>query len=949
MSDQASPAGRAEREHHRALVEQIDVGLYRTDAARRLEHVDDRYLALLGCTADEVAGWGWLERVHASDRARVEGGARAAAERRVGWADEFRVGTGRRVRCTVQPLRTPAGDVDGFLGTAVDVTAPRAVEAELHRAEAALAAQQAAAATGERLGALLAGLSAVVWERDAATGRLAFLTDRVQHLLGVPARRFHDEPDLWARLVHPEDRAAVEAAVRSGAEEELDLTYRMRTVDGEVRWVRDVVHLVRDGAGRPARLLGVATDVTAQRRAATDAAVLARATEAQVGTGALDDRLDGLLHDVAPVFGDVAMVALLGPDGLLAVRAAAAPGRPDAVAAARAVAPRPLGPGLRAGHLAGEPFVLDGDRPAPVLVVPLLARGRVLGHLAFAALDRPRTWDGADRALAGELGGRVAALVADERAATLAARLSRFHAALARADTPVEVAEVLARTLAEAFGATGQAVFARHPDEDVLRLVHAVGQPPATVERMRTLGLHQPTPVTDAARSGEAVWLGDDAAWEREYPHLTAADRAGVRAACTHPMRAGGRVVAVLAAGFATPRDFPPDEREAVAVVVAQGAHAFRRAVADEQHRGTTETLQHALLPAVPPALDDLAVATRYLPGVTGVQAGGDWFDVVPVGPRRTAVVVGDVVGQGAGAAAVMGQLRSALAGALLLVDGPAAALAHLDRFAARVPGARASTAVCVEIDSAAGRVRWTCAGHPPPLVLRRDGSAAFLDGGAAPLLGVPGLPGRSAEGTADVAPGDTVVLYTDGLVERRGDPVDDGLDRLLRAAVALAGAGPAALVAGLIDAALPGGAAHDDVALVAARLVPPPLRRHRPAELREVPAARHAVRRWAVDTGLAVTDAEDLELTVGEAVANAVEHAYPDGPGEFRCSVARRGTGDAVDVEVADDGAWRPPPADRGFRGRGLEIIERLALSSSVDRGPAGTTVRFTLALTAR
>lgn len=117
----------------------------------------------------------------------------------------------------------------------------------------------------------------------------------------------------------------------------------------------------------------------------------------------------------------------------------------------------------------------------------------------LAALDAPRTRDGEDRRLVAELGRRVAALVAEDRAATLQARLNRFHAALAPAHTP---AEVLTRTFAEAYGATGQVVYARCPDQGVLRLVHAVGPPSPTLGRSTTLGLEQPTPLADAARRG---------------------------------------------------------------------------------------------------------------------------------------------------------------------------------------------------------------------------------------------------------------------------------------------------------------------------------------------------------------------------------------------------------------------------------------------------------------
>ena len=158
-------------------------------------------------------------------------------------------------------------------------------------------------------------------------------------------------------------------------------------------------------------------------------------------------------------------------------------------------------------------------------------------------------------------------------------------------------------------------------------------------------------------------------------------------------------------------------ERATLLALAEQCAQALDRARLYRAEHRVAETLQRSLLPQRLPQLPRLALAARYLPGAEGVQAGGDWYDVVELDEHRVAIAVGDVVGQGAAAAAVMGQLRSALAAALLQGHGPAAALELLDRFAARVPGARASTAACVTLDWTAGQVCWARAGHPPPLL----------------------------------------------------------------------------------------------------------------------------------------------------------------------------------------------------------------------------------------
>jgi anti-anti-sigma factor len=295
-----------------------------------------------------------------------------------------------------------------------------------------------------------------------------------------------------------------------------------------------------------------------------------------------------------------------------------------------------------------------------------------------------------------------------------------------------------------------------------------------------------------------------------------------------------------------------------------------------------------------------------------------------------------------------MGQLRSALSAALLQGSGPAEALELLDRFAARLPGALASTAACVVLDWETGSVRWARAGHPPPVVVTPDG-ARLLDGagaGAGPVLGVPD---RSPydEGRAHLDVGTTLLLYTDGLVERRGEHLDAGLARLTAAAARFAAAGPERMTRELLAAVLADTAQPDDVAVLAARLLPAPLRGSLSADPTLLSGVRREVTAWARAAGVPDETVEDLELALGEALANAVEHAYPEGKtGECRWSVERELDG-SLQVCVEDRGTWRPPPADRGHRGRGLELIGALAADVDVRRTAAGgartgTTVTF-------
>ena len=809
--------------------------------------------------------------------------------------------------------------------------------------------------------AMVAGVAVVVYERIAGNWLVTEVNGAAEELLGHPAARWRAEPDLGRRVFDPADRellaAAMADAIAGGGQFAVD--HRVRTADGRLRWVRQSGYVDRGdgdrGDGHPVRVNAVLIDVTEHHRQARASALLADAGSVLAGPDPVEQRLRAIAELVAGERCDWSAVWVHADEG----RFRPVAGGP-AELADRVLALAPLRvPGQFADAVrAGAPFVVP-DVPEQVLaaatddrehqaeltglggstwlVAPLLVAGEVVGLLTLTS-DSASAFDDADLALAADLGHRLATMVAADRRDAQRQELYQLQVALAAAGTVAEAAAAVSSGLRTILGAS--VVWVCTAGEGLLHTVDVAGYPTERLPPYLTIPLSARLPVTDAARDGEPVWLTDRTAIVEAYPSTASILLPGTEGMAALPLLVADRLVGALSVSFLAPRPFSADEQLFLLTVAGHVATAFERAGLADARREMAETLQRSLLPGPLPALDGVAVTARYLPAVAGTSAGGDWYDVLETDGGTVAVAVGDVVGHGAPAAAAMGQLRSALATLLLAGFGPARALELLDRFAEHVPGARVATVACVLLDRRTGRLRWSSAGHPPPLLL--GAGAEYLAGGTGPALGVEVSRPRT-EAVSDLAPGGTVLLYTDGLVERRGVDLDDGLGRLAelgsaRRAVPLPGLVDD-LITGLVD---PTGAA-DDVAVVGVRLLPAPLRLEVIGDPTVLSGVRRSVGSWASGAGLDPATLEDLQLALGEAAGNAAEHAYRDapapGPMHVELVVATDGS---VAAEVSDTGAWRPVPADPGHRGRGLQMITALARDVDLRPGPAGTTIRF-------
>jgi serine phosphatase RsbU (regulator of sigma subunit)/anti-sigma regulatory factor (Ser/Thr protein kinase) len=564
----------------------------------------------------------------------------------------------------------------------------------------------------------------------------------------------------------------------------------------------------------------------------------------------------------------------------------------------------------------GRVLADEDGRPAKVTGVLLDVTERHLADQERAAL------------LAAEQAARTAAEESNRRLAQLQ-RVT--EAGLAHLGVDELLVELLGR-VEEALAVDAVVVWLVG-DDDCLSVQAAVG-----IDRSALPGLswEQSRRMIRRLSQGESpIVIQEATAGEAALEHLRAQD---VRSLAVVPLVVEGRVTGLLQIGTRRARHFNRDELALLQLVADRMALAIDRARTYEHNHAIAETLQRSLLPDRLPQLPDAELAGQYLPGA-GATVGGDWYDVLTVPDGEVALVMGDVVGRGVRAASVMGQLRSACRIYAAQGQGPASVVKCLNEFAYDLGSGEMATLVYLALDPSSGRGRFVGAGHPPPLVRAPDGSTAYLEAEAQLPLGAV----RRAvyvEHPVQLDPGAMVVLYTDGLVERRDASLDEGLARLAEA-VADAPAEPDGCCDFVLQRMLGGDRAGDDVALLALQRIEPradPLSLRLQAGSQTLRSLRRSLRTWLRAAGADSDEAYDLTLAANEAAANAVEHAY--GPVDAHYEVHATLDGGVVEIEVRDFGRWRP--SRDSDRGRGLPLMEGLTHDLTVVRGEEGTLVRM-------
>jgi len=502
-----------------------------------------------------------------------------------------------------------------------------------------------------------------------------------------------------------------------------------------------------------------------------------------------------------------------------------------------------------------------------------------------------------------------------------------------------ELLDLLVERVGEGFGADVVRILLRDHDDDELFTVGAA----AGLDREAGTRVELGGALDEVVDRGMPVTLHElrpGAGLDR------AMEEANVSSLMASPLTVKGRVAGVVEVGVRGARRFTLEDESLLMLMADRAGLAIEHARAYERELSNVEMLQRSLLPDRLPALDGIQVAARYMPG--GADVGGDWYDAIPLEGGRLGAAMGDVVGHGIGAAALMGQLRHAMRAYALEGHSPAGVLDQLDRVVRSLDGSQMATLLYLVVEEDHSTVTFSSAGHVPPLVISPEGEAEYLETAPNPPLGVFESPIHK-EMTAKLEPGSTIVLYTDGLVEERGVSIDQGLEAL-RLAASQDPCHPDELCDRLVDSMLAIHTANDDIAVLALRALPaapPPLHLEIPSDPTQLGQMRRDLGSWLREAGAAGEVVDIIQMACHEACSNSIEHGYSFGDGVLWVDAELEE--DRVVLTVRDKGHWveRGSEGTARYRGNGLPLMQALMDSVELthDNGD-GTAVRMARSL---
>lgn len=407
--------------------------------------------------------------------------------------------------------------------------------------------------------------------------------------------------------------------------------------------------------------------------------------------------------------------------------------------------------------------------------VPIVSDGKALGAIV-ANWSLPVDVREMRRAELEEV-GRIAGMALGRlRVQETGRQLAAIEAQLSRSSTVDTVIDVVADSVRHLLGA-----FTIHlglVDGNQLRRVSS-SSITEEHEEFESVEMSRKTSTRSPVRAGEAVFLTPSDDWSG-FPALAAAREAlGAEAMLSQPIMDEGEVIGILTAAYLDERDCGPYERERARLVSVMLARAIHRASLFDRERKITQELQRSLLPDELPRRDGYEVAARYHAADAGLEVGGDWFDAFELRRGGLALALGDIVGHGLQAAGAAGQLRSACRALADVSSDPTDLVARLDEFCVHANGTQFATLLYGELDEESGRLAFCRAGHVPPVILDADGNATTIEEDGSWVIGLD-MPAARRLAHLQIDPGSRLLLFTDGLIERRGENLDVGYERLL-------------------------------------------------------------------------------------------------------------------------------------------------------------------------